>query len=343
MAEASPMTAATLDRTKTALPEIPVYEVGPRFGIDTVDKVGQLGHKLLDAATAGVSTTEIRIGDTISRAWLEKHRSPYLDEIREIADRVGRPGAYYFNVHYEWGCTTAAKPMENDAVLVRTLDWETNGLGRHVVAAQIAGPAGSYVALTWPGYTGVLQAMAPGRFAAAINQAPRPVVTGLRSVDWVLDKIGVWRSPHLTPAHLLRRVFEQARTFGEAKEMLTKHPICTSVLYTLAGVNSTERCVIERKETEFRVIEGAATTANDWQSVDWQHKRIPGIDSEARQWQLSSEKLSLENPFAWLRPPVLNDSTRLAVVADPAKGWLAAQGFESDGPATQTLVMSGLQ
>jgi hypothetical protein len=34
------------------------------------------------------------------------------------------------------------------------------------------GPAGEYYSVTWPGYVGTLTALAPDRFAAAINQAP---------------------------------------------------------------------------------------------------------------------------------------------------------------------------
>ncbi len=38
--------------------------------------------------------------------------------------------------------------------------------------------------------------------------------------------------------------------------------------------------------------------------------------------------------FAWLKPPVLNPTTRLAMLAEPATGKLVAQGFETRGPAT---------
>jgi hypothetical protein len=36
--------------------------------------------------------------------------------------------------------------------------------------------------------------------------------------------------------------------------------------------------------------------------------------------------------FAWLQPPVLNPTTRLALYAEPASGRLVAQGFEAEGP-----------
>jgi hypothetical protein len=36
--------------------------------------------------------------------------------------------------------------------------------------------------------------------------------------------------------------------------------------------------------------------------------------------------------LAWLKPPVLNPTTRLVLSAEPASGRLVAQGFEADGP-----------
>ena len=42
--------------------------------------------------------------------------------------------------------------------------------------------------------------------------------------------------------------------------------------------------------------------------------------------------------FSWVRPPILNQTTRLAVIANAARGMLSVQGFEASGgkvgPAT---------
>ena len=91
-----------------------------------------------------------------------------LAEIDEIAARLGRPGGHFLSVNYEWGCTVGVGPSPDgrSARLTRTLDWFTPGLGRYVMAARVAGQAGHFVTLTWPGFVGVLQAMAPGRFSA---------------------------------------------------------------------------------------------------------------------------------------------------------------------------------
>ena len=45
--------------------------------------------------------------------------------------------------------------------------------------------------------------------------------------------------------------------------------------------------------------------------------------------------------FAWLRAPLLNPTTRLVMIAEPASGRLVARGYEAGGPATQTLAVGG--
>jgi hypothetical protein len=157
------------------LPEIPVFDVGPDFPIETARLAGrERAYAMLDAATAGVPLFALKAADAISRRWLSARPSRYLRELDEIARLSTRPGAYFLNVHYEWGCTTAAKSAVHGAAarLLRTLDWNVNGLGRYVVATRIASAFRPWVSLTWPGFTGVLQAMAPGRLRRlSISQA----------------------------------------------------------------------------------------------------------------------------------------------------------------------------
>jgi hypothetical protein len=54
----------------------------------------------------------------------------------------------------------------------RLLDWGFPKLGENLVVAHQSGPAGDFHNITWPGIAGIYQAVARGRFAAAINQAP---------------------------------------------------------------------------------------------------------------------------------------------------------------------------
>jgi hypothetical protein len=324
---------------------IPVVDVGPQFPLETLELETDRAHALIDGATAGVPRGALKALDAVSRRWLAKQDNLHLPEIDAIAERLGRPGAYFLSVNYEWGCTcrVAPSPDGRSARLVRVLDWVTDGLGRYVLAARVAGPAGPFVALTWPGYTGVLQGMAPGRFSAALNQAPLRRSLGSYWLDWVASRPRVWRTQHPTPAHLLREVFETAHSFVEAKRMLTERPIAAPCIFLLAGIKANETAVIERTEVDGRVHEGGNTAANHWQTPGWRgHMR--GSDSSGRACHMHRVSTELDPTFPWLVRPILNWNTRLAMVADASEGKLVARGYEVDGPlpapATAPLELS---
>lgn len=324
--------------TDRTLPSIPVVSTGPDFPMETLRAERGRLDALLDAATHRAPAQAMRQLDKISRYWLQRWNSPHLAEIDAIAEAVGRPGAYFFSVNYEWGCTTAAKPAPDHktARLIRVLDWRTPGLGRNMIAADVAGASGRFVTLTWPGYTGVLTAMAPGRFAAALNQAPMRKSYGVFVLDWAQNRARVWRMPHQMPAHLLRSVFEEAKDFADARSRLITTPICSPAIFTIAGLKPNETVVIERTETEARVHDGANVAANHWQAAGW-HGRPRGQNSAGRACQMHAIPAEFDTSFAWMKPPILNDHTRLTSVADAAQGRLIAQGWEPSGPATQSL------
>lgn len=324
------------------LATIPVVDVGERYAIELIERAGPVVHALLDTAAGHMPSSALKAADGVSRAWLKRWGSPYLSEIDAIARLLGRPGAHFFNVHYEWGCTTSAKPSPDGdtARLVRVLDWKTHGLGRNIVAARIKGAAGPWTALTWPGYSGVLQGMAPGRFSAAINQAPMRSPLGPFYLDWAANRVRVWRMPHLTPAHLLRRVFEEAPDYATAKRLLIETPVCAPAIFTLAGTTTAETCVIERREDSAAVREGGtggACTANAWCQMQGPPARGRGLDNAGRLAQLSVVPAVFDAALAWLQAPVRNRDTRLVLIADAAEGRVMAQGFEADGPATHVL------
>jgi hypothetical protein len=328
-----------------SLDPIPVHYVGAAYPLETLELEEARAHALIDGATAHVPRAALRTLDAVSRRWLAKQDSVHLDEIDAIAARLGRPGAYFLSVNYEWGCTcrVAPSPEGKSARLVRVLDWVTEGLGRYVIAARVAGEAGSFVTLTWPGYTGVLQGMAPGRFSAALNQAPMRPVWGQYHLDWAVNRGRVWRMKHLTPAHLLREVFETAPSFAEAKRMLSERPISSPAIFSLSGLKPTETAVIERTEAEARVHDGCNAAANHWQAPGWSgHSR--GVDSAGRACLMHKVSTALDPCFPWLKPPIRNWNTRLVMVADASEGRLVAQGYEVDGvttaPATAPLELT---
>lgn len=323
------------------LPEIPVTDIKGQLGIETLEAHERRSHRLLDAATRGVPRAALRALDAVSRKWLLRWNSAQLDEIDRVAAQLGRPGAYFLSVNYEWGCTcrVAPSPDAGSARLARVLDWRTPGLGANVIAARVASQLGSYVALTWPGYTGVLQAMAPGRFSAALNQAPMRRPIGLYAIDWAANKARVWSRPHPTPAHLLRQVFETSRNFEEACERLIGSPIASPCIYILAGLWRDETVVIERADERAEVHRGPGVAANHWQAAGWRGS-ARGYDSEGRSRMLSELAPDFSELSNWLKPPVLNPLTRLAMVADAKQGRLLAQGFEQEVAATKPLMLA---
>jgi hypothetical protein len=321
-----------------ALPEIPLLDAGADWPLETLERERPRVDALLDAGAARVPTTVIRIADAVSRRWLERHASPQLAEIDRIAERLGRPGAHYLNVSYEWGCTTAVRAAAGDApaLLARVLDWPDPGLGRHIIAVRVHSPPGRWVSLCWPGYCGVLQAVAPGRFAAALNQAPLEGESGIYPLDWLAQRAQVWRRPHPTASWLLRRAFETAPDYAAALAMLRDTPIAAGAIYSLVGPGPGESCVIERRPEEAHVLAGPAAAANAWQAPGWRG-RPRGEASPERLASIRVAEIGLDPSFGWLRPPLLNDTTRLAFVADAVSGAFVAQGWEADGPATAPL------
>ena len=323
----------------SVLPSIPVVETGPDFPLATLLAYKERTHALLDSASRRYPRSVLKNLDKISRAWLARWDNEHLAEIDTIAGVLGRPGAYFFSVNYEWACTCRVAPSADNrsARLVRVLDWQAPGLGANLVCAKVTGaPGGPFALITWPGYTGVLQVMAPGRFSAALNQAPMRKATGLFYVDWAANRRRVWSMSYPTPAHLLRKVSAEARNFSEARRMLVEQPISTPGIFTLAGVGAGETVVIERTEREARTRDGAQVAANHWESAGW-HGHARGENSPERSRLMSELKPQFDTTFAWLRPPIQNDKTRLAMVADASEGRMIARGYETTGVVTETL------
>lgn len=281
--------------------------------------------------------------DGITRRWLTRSCSPYVPEIAAIAGALAFPGVWFLNGSYEWGCTALAR--DDDAPwLVRTLDWPFPGLGRHVEVAQMAGPAGEFYSVTWPGFAGVLTGMAPGRFAAAVNQAPlwrRTQHPWLRPYDMLANAVSTWSIRDMPPNQLLRRAFETCTSFDEAKRVLQETPVARPVIYTLAGCQRGERCVIERTETGHLTRTEDTSAANDWlvHRQSWEARvggdqlfsaspTEVGGNSTLRREALAAWTAPFGNGFDWVSAPVLNQFTRIAVEMCPAAGVLRVAGYE---------------
>jgi len=288
----------------------------------------------------------VRPLDLAARRWLQRSRSPYVPEIARIAGLLEFSGVWLLNASYQWGCTSLAREQDGVPWLARTLDWPFIGLGRYVEVAHMRGDCGDYFSVTWPGYVGALTAMAPFRFAACVNQAPlwrRTSHRWLRGLDFAANAVAIWQKVDLMPPdQLLRRTFEVCGDFAAARRLLEQTPVARPVIYSLIGCAANERCVIERTETGFVTREEETSAANDWvpSRPGWEGRigtrrfltssfADAASYSRARRESLKAWDGALSAPgFDWVREPVLNPYTRLAVVMSPASAVLRVIGYD---------------
>ncbi|MBI3441024.1 MAG: hypothetical protein HY052_04355 [Proteobacteria bacterium] len=289
--------------------------------------------------------------DFFSRRWLKKSNNPYRQEIEEISKTVHQKGLLSQNLAYEWSCCTSGAiktPGRGAPQLVRVMDWAIPDMGKHIVVAHQSGKAGDFYNITWPGLSGLLTGVAKGRFAASINQAPmRRHLLGGIVMDWVRNHVHFFKSKALPSPHLLRKVFETAASYQEAKEMLTKEPIAMPTMFTLTGVNPGEGCVIERLEDRAVVREmkdDRAFVTNHFQTningvgEGWMPR---GVDNYGRaEAALQIPTAEIEQGFAWFKAPIANKFSVLAMVADAATGKFDLVGTDAEKIVTQKFTMN---
>ncbi|TAL34889.1 MAG: hypothetical protein EPN97_07870 [Alphaproteobacteria bacterium] len=288
----------------------------------------------------------MRIADFFSRRWLKKSNNPYLKEIEETAKAIGKPGIVALNLSYEIGCTTFAANHPNGPKLARVMDWQLPGLGETVVVAHQQGKAGEFYNITWPGLSGMFNGVAKDRFAAAINQAPERRHKGGIILGRIKNMLLLGRQKGLPPAHLLRKTFETAANYQEAKKMLSTEPVAAPVMFTLAGTKAGEGCVIERTENKAVIREmqnGKACVANHFETslngegYGWMPRGEPPTSQPRMDAANAALPANLDESFTWFKEPIANPNTRLVFVGDAAAGTLSVMGTDGAKPATKIL------
>jgi hypothetical protein len=311
-------------------------------------------HALLELAA--------RFGDALSRRWLKRRGNPFCGEITLVADALGRPGVYLLNIIYEWSCSTSAAPDPGGSGnrMIRILDWGMPGIGRHIVLGRHTTDHGLYYNVTWPGFAGVLTAMAPGRFAAAINQAPRQTAIGVRWLDEAIVHLRMYAVGGTLPApHLLRQVFEAAPNYAAALTMLmdTDVDLAMPALFTLSGAGPEETCVIEaigRRRIAHRgkmALGGIVGVANRWLTAELPGKprdnALTPFDRQTaeannleRQRGICDLQRGTFTGVADLAPPLLNSHTVLVASANAREGQLTVEALDGggDGSVLPTVI-----
>lgn len=132
-----------------------------------------------------------------------------------------------------FGCTSAVVSTKNQGLVhIRNLDWPAKSLGKSTIGIKMRSPVGDYFSISFPGFFGVLTAVAPGRFSVSINWAPPS------DELWFLNK-------NPSPPFYLRHVMETAKTFDDAVRMLSEAHLSCSVFFTVCGTKKEEAAVVE--------------------------------------------------------------------------------------------------
>ena len=368
-------TKATLHSLKT----IPVITINLKLPPDerwqgVPKSVRASALRLAKKQAAMVSATDPTGGLlSLSLRAITKLRNPYRDDIGAWAELLGADvdDLLIGNFSYElsmlshvgsglgaleiikkllgFACTSGAVWIEGEGMVhLRTLDWSFPGLGKNtVVYHMVNAPAGDFYNISFPGYVGVLTAVAPGRFSASINYAT-PVA--FPSLDG-------------PPSHLLRHIFENCADYEEALETLENTPTGSPALITLVGTKKNQAAIIECLGGENRSHPTSRNRpiaiANDFLSGELRdercglgpkdvapHTKAPENNifaDERRNTMLrklnSGEADSLSSAIKLLNSsPLRNSETKTQVAMCPRTGGLAVFGMEDEQQVSELLI-----
>lgn len=172
--------------------------------------------------------------------------------------RVVLGNLYYDLIKSGVACSAFAVDTHAGPLHARNLDWWTTGnLLRDetlVVDCQRKGST-RYRLIGWPGFIGAFSGVAPGRFAITLNAV-------------LSDDAPIVAEPAV---FLLRRVLDEAPSFGEALVALRDGPIASDCLLLLTGTEPGAMAVIERTPTRSAVrgpSDGFIEVTNDYRRID---------------------------------------------------------------------------
>ena len=183
---------------------------------------------------------------------------------------------YYDLIKFIIGCTAFAVDTEQGPLHARNLDWwtEMGLLSSATLVTDFRGAAvGPFQVVAWPGFTGALSGVAPGRFAITLNAVSS-------------NEPPVFATPI---TYLIRTIFETTHTFAEAVYQLTSTEIASDCLLLVTGTQPGEMVVIERTPTRAALrfpTNGYLIVTNDYLALS-SNTTSSGVQQELQQTSCS--------------------------------------------------------
>tara|TARA_X000000368_G_scaffold132894_1_gene104303 strand:+ start:30604 stop:32571 length:1968 start_codon:yes stop_codon:yes gene_type:complete len=335
--EAPPPPPRAKKKKRQRGPGVPLIDIGEGGFHKLAEAYPKRLRAVHDLAVRKLTEKGLKFVDGACKKWADKASVPYRLEIDGVSTALqGDPGTYVINLAFEMACTTGAvEDPEGGSRLLHTLDWKLDGLGRLAVAARRHAPAGMWVNVTWPGYVGCLQGVAPGRFAAAINHAPING-KGPGYLAWPMSKLKWWGQKGVPPGLLLRKVFDECEDFDSAVEMIERTPIAYPAIFSVLGTQEGEFSIIERTENSKSTQKRAPAVTNHWLNNEFRGT-VMAYQSNERLVAMKSRINKGIDADEWLVHPILNPETRLAVDLNPTTGRMRIRGYQGLQPTTSLL------
>ncbi len=255
------------------------------------------------------------------------------DRLRSVTATLKRHAAVFRKG--AMACTAGARYVDCLGMThVRSLDWPVAGLGRHtLIIHHVNNPTGNFFSVGWPGYSGALSGYKPGAFSATINQAD---VIRMPNLQW-------------PPAHLLRWVFENCRTYNEALQYLRHTPVCFPAFVLLAGPDNAAVIEMGPDGSTVKPMKAAepVVIANDYVSA--KRRKMAGVygqdgDSDHRRNVLLRRlrrlgRGTIAQALRLVRdPPVANADSRQQMVVAHGPRSLLVVGRENKKTVSRSLI-----
>ena len=272
----------------------------------------------------------------------------YAQDIRTLAKllNLDTSDVICANLEYElatcllknpFACTSAAFYHANLGMIhVRNLDWPGEYLGQYTIKVNFSSHQGAFTAVTWPGFVGIMSAVAKGRFSATINWLPWLHSTLLPAWFPKPNLLG-WPA-----SFLLRYIFEKCKTFEDALLEIKQKKVLAPVLITLVGPKKGQAVAIERGTRDYKIRRYRAPALvatnhyiadekkrpkvklRDDETNNYTYKRKFMIEEKARQNKIRR----LSDAFKLLKcRPVLNECTTQSMVFSVKTGKALVRTF----------------